>query len=149
MNHNKPDVGVWVIDLEPTDACLERLGDARRIANALETQVGVLLIESRADDAAFISLLVQHGADLVLLANGNRTEQLETATIGYEHTLTPISRVKTTIDALAPYPVQVVFAGGDPASREWAALLAAQNNWLLISPALMVEYRRGRRSTLR
>lgn len=158
MSHNKPDVGVWVIDQEPAEGCLERLGDARRIANALGTQVGILLIEPRGNPlpelavperiedrhAASITLLVQHGADQVLLATANQKVRSESGSLGPDATLATMSKVDTTIDALTQYQVQIVFAGGDPASREWAAMLAAKNDWMLVSPALMVEYRRGR-----
>jgi hypothetical protein len=47
-------------------------------------------------------------------------------------------KVRTTRDVMQAYQPWVVLAGGDPPAREWAALLAADQSWQLVSPALLV-----------
>jgi electron transfer flavoprotein alpha subunit len=165
MKQDYANYGVWVIDHSATASCLERLGDARRIADSMQTRVGVLLVESRLEvaseesygssssdnvsDDSSESLLFRHGADLVLLAKNSRGDSNQPAQSTGNRSLTSMAKVATTIDALKPFSVKVVFAGGDPASREWSALLSAKNNWLLASPALMVAARGGRRIVTR
>ena len=118
-------VGIWVIDETVSVGCLERLGDARRLANQMQTQVGVLLAGA---DENTRQDLIQHGADLV--CSLERITGLHT-------------KVITTAQALRRFQPRVVFAGADAPAREWAALLAAHQDWLLVSPALFVEYLNG------
>ena len=75
------DFSVWVIDDAPSAACIERLGDGRRLASAMGRQVRVLLLGSGADRA---QELIHHGADLVLHADqpsGNGTKARTTAAV--------------------------------------------------------------------
>ena len=168
MAKDRTEVAVWVIDHGPTASCLERLGDARRIADSMESQVGVLLVESGIPSPStdfpnmssdeISSKLIQHGADLVLLAKrSSNNVDIRAENDEFEKSdecegtrvLAAIAKVDTAINAVAPFGVKIVFAGGEPASREWATLLAAKNGWLLISPVLMVQFRRGRRIVTR
>ncbi len=114
---------VWVIDDAPSTTCIERLGDARRLADAIGTRIGVLLLGELAGCG---QQLIQQGADLVLTTD-------QSAAIA--------TKVRTTLDAWQNERPKVVLAGGDPRSREWAALLAAELDGRLICPALMVEWR--------
>ena len=113
--------GVWVLGAGMDDPFLERLGDARRVADAIGSAVGALAFDVNQKDAR---ALIDRGADIVYRAGGRPG----TAT-----------RVATTIDTLAKHDARLVIAPGDPPGREWAALLAVRLGAMLISPALMVE----------
>ena len=119
------DIEVWVIDDAPSAACIERLGDARRLASAMGTHVAVLMFGTGSE---VTQELIHHGADLVL--HTDRSSGIGT-------------KVRTTVEVLKAYQPRVVFAGGNPQAREWAALLAAGQDWLLVSPALIVDWRDG------
>ncbi len=145
MSCRDQPIGIWVIDRQATAGCIERLGDARRIADAMNQAVGVLLIDSTnqshgADDGleAAGAPLIQHGADQVLIVRINSDSQRSPA-----DRLSAKAKADITISAWKSHPVRLVFAGSDPESREWAALLAATSNWRYIDPALMAEYRSG------
>ena len=126
MVNSDSNIGVWVIDDAPSAACVERLGDARRLANNMGTRVAVLLAECTAEERQD---LIHHGADLVLYFE-------RPADIG-----TKVCTTAVTIMAFGP---RVVFAGGNAPAREWAALVAARQNWMLVSPALMVDWQDGK-----
>ena len=152
MKQDQNNIAVWVLAEQADTACLERLGDARKIANAIDCGVGVLWIQwdrptvadrSRAIDTQS-SLLIQHGADRVLVATANVSSDSMSEISTQTGALSVRSKILTTIAALSPYPVKLIIAGGDPSAREWAAMLAAEVNWALVSPALMVQYRAGR-----
>ncbi len=117
-------IAIWVIDDSASSGCLERLGDARRIGTTMDSRVGVLIVGCGAIDP---SILISHGADLVL--HSSPAESVSLA-----------GKVATTLQALDAFRPRVVFAGGEPSAREWAALLAAGNEWDYISPALLVQW---------
>lgn len=120
-------VRVWVIADEPSDACRERLGDARRLADTLDLRVGVLLLSS---DGVTAQELIQYGADLVVSAGDTPDQQWDTS-----------RKVRLATSILQPCVPVAMFAAGDPPSREWAAMLAAKQDWRHIGPALTVAKR--------
>jgi electron transfer flavoprotein alpha subunit len=113
---------VWVLDEDAGPGTLERLGDARHVADRLRGRVGVLAV-GPADPAR--GALVPRGADRVV--------HLVVAE--------PTAAAKVAAGAawLAPRGPRLVLAAGDVAGREWAARLAARTGWRLVSPALGVE----------
>ena len=125
MVDSDSNIGVWVIDDAPSAACVERLGDARRLANTMGTRVAVLLAGCEADGRQD---LIHHGADLVLYF-------VSPADMG--------TKVRTTAETIKAFRPRVVFAGGNAPAREWAALVAARQDWMLVSPALMVDWQDG------
>ena len=125
MVDSDSNIGVWVIDDAPSAACVERLGDARRLANTMGTRVAVLLAGCEADGRQD---LIHHGADLVLYF-------VSPADMG--------TKVRTTAETIKAFGPRVVFAGGNAPAREWAALVAARQDWMLVSPALMVDWQDG------
>ena len=125
MVNSDSQFGVWVIDETVSVACLERLGDARRLATHMGTQVAVLLSGETTDACQD---LIHHGADRVF---------------SFEQPTDLRTKVCTTSETLQKFQPRVVFAGGNAPAREWAALLAARQDWLLVSPALMVDWQSG------
>ena len=113
--------GVWVLGAGMDDPFLERLGDARRVADAIGSTVGALAFGVSEEDAR---ALIHHGADRVHRTGGRPG----TATL-----------VATTIDTLVKHDARLVIAPGDPPGREWAAITAVRLGSTLVSPALMVE----------
>ena len=126
MVDSDSNIGVWVIDDAPSAECVERLGDARRLANAMGTRVAVLLAGCEADGRQD---LIHHGADLVLY---------------FESPADMETKARTTAKTIQAFGPRVVFAGGNAPAREWAALVAARQNWMLVSPALMVDWQDGK-----
>ena len=57
-------VRIWVVDHEVNAATLERLGDARSVADRLEVGVGAVVVGT--EDVAS-ETLIAHGADEVVL----------------------------------------------------------------------------------
>ena len=98
-------------------ALLERAGDARRAADQLDAAVGALVVGAETTAA---EQLIAHGVDKVWWrphwASGLRWPRRQPS----------CSNTRC-----------VVLASGDGAGREWAALLAVQLGWPLVSPALM------------
>lgn len=160
----------WVLAEAVNQDCLDRIGDAQRMADSRQGAVGVLLcFESPSDDQeTSVAELIRFGADLVIFAapaedGGEQpqpsgqslladiSESVSTGSSrqldsGYRNgNVSLIEKVDATIRVLSEFPVTTVFAGGDPTSREWASLLAAKMGWTLISPALMVTCRSDRR----
>ena len=125
MDNNDFNIGVWVIDDAPSTACIERLGDARRLADAIDTRVAVLLVGC---GAGVQQELIHYGADKVFFTD--QPAQVRT-------------KVRTTIKVLEAYQPRVVLAGGDPPAREWASLLAVAQRWQLASPALRTNWQNG------
>jgi electron transfer flavoprotein alpha subunit len=132
MPVNNTDAKIWVIDDRPGDSTLERLGDARAVADRLACGVGVLLVGAL--EGCDFENLIHRGADVVCVCNA--------ADAG------PATRVATTAARFTNEAPRLVLAGGDPAGREWAAMLAAQLNWTLVSPALVIEARGGVAGTI-
>lgn len=116
---------IWALGQGVEPSLLERLGDARALADAAGERVGALVLGAPEEEAAH---LFPHGADAVLFSARSPG---------------PCSRAATAEAELPRRGAGVVFAGGDVAGREWAALLAARLGWRLVSPALMVEPRAG------
>jgi electron transfer flavoprotein alpha subunit len=113
---------VWVLDEDAGPATLERLGDARHVADRLRGRVGVLAV-GPADPGR--GGLIPHGADRVVhLVAGEPTAP---------------TRVAAAVAWLGPRAPRLVLAAGDVGGREWAARLAARTGWRLVSPALGVE----------
>lgn len=127
---NVEDLRIWVIDDSPCDACCERLGDARQLADSMGCRVGVLLMRGSEQQA---ERMIQGGADLVVLAEGG----------GDDHSVRVEQKIRIAQEVMLHVPPVIVFAGGDPASREWAALLAAEQSWRFVSPALLVAWQDG------
>jgi electron transfer flavoprotein alpha subunit len=116
-------VQVWILGYGVDQALLERAGDARRTADQLDAAVGALIVGAETTAAA---QLIAHGVDRVYTV---------AAPLGLW------SAVATAAAVLAEHPVRVVLTAGDAPGREWAALLAVQSGWPLVSPALMVQVR--------
>ena len=102
---------------------LERLGDARLVADRIDAAVGALVLDA---DHEALKMLIAHGADAALCV---------TARPG------PWSSVATAVAALTGHAPRLVLAPGDCMGREWASLLAARLGWKLVSPALRVQVR--------
>jgi electron transfer flavoprotein alpha subunit len=117
---------VWAIGNGVDEAMLERVGDARRVADQLGTSVGALIVGTEAREA---EQLIAHGADTVY---------------GVAPQLGTLSAVATAAATLMQHNARLAFAAGDCRGREWAALLAVRLGWKLVSPALMVQVRDGR-----
>jgi len=119
----------WVLAVQIDQPVLERLGDARRLADRLGYAVGVLLVTSAGAEAD-VGALIAHGADRV------------------QHVFVPNAGQRTRVAAAEELfrerRPRLVLAGGDCQDREWAALLAARMGWQLVSPALMVQVRDNR-----
>jgi len=118
------DVRLWVIDTTTRDGTLERLGDARRLADRLGTGVGVALVTARTPDAHH---LIRHGADRVVHVPIDQP--------------THPALVSTVSDLLGPQQPRLVLAPADCHGRELAARLAARRRWRLLSPVLMLQAR--------
>jgi len=118
-------IHVWVVDHEVNAATLERLGDARRVAEA--DRVGALIVSSHPVDG---QELIRHGADHVAMVRVERDG--------------PRTRLAAAAEVLARHRPRIALLGGDPVGRGWAARLATRLQWPLLSPALMVK-RRGAR----
>ncbi|MCE9592290.1 MAG: electron transfer flavoprotein subunit alpha/FixB family protein [Planctomycetes bacterium] len=118
------DTRLWVIDTAIRDGTLERLGDARRLADRLATRVGVIAISQEKPDA---DRLARHGADRVIH-------------VAAEHASNPavLPVLSTFFDSHRPW---LVIAPADCHGRELAARLAARKEWRLFSPVLMVQAR--------
>lgn len=129
MDDASNNLRVWVIDETPSETCRERLGDARRLASAMDSKVAVLLTGGSREEG---EQLIQHGADIVFLADQANDD---------DQPVSVAQKVRTTRDVMQAYQPWVVLAGGDPPAREWAALLAADQSWQLVSPALLVTWR--------
>jgi electron transfer flavoprotein alpha subunit len=112
--------GIWVIDTRVDASTRERLGDARRLADASSASVGALIIGPECDPDA-------------LLASGADTVKIVDAACG------AAGRIAIAEPMLSAMRPRVVLASGSPEGREWAARLAARLGWRLVSPALQVE----------
>ena len=119
--NDRSEVRVWVVDSAVGAGALERLADARQLADATHERVGALVVGDAAGDA---QRLIQHGADHVCVV--------------------PIRDAgQNTFFAAAA----TVFAGTSALDRlrlgrlrrpRCACRLAARLGWRLISPALAV-----------
>jgi electron transfer flavoprotein alpha subunit len=112
---------VWILGHGVDQALLERAGDARRTADQLDAAVGACIVGAEATAA---EQLIAHGVDTVCAVPSP---------------LGLWSAVATAAAILVEQPVRVVLASGDGPGREWAALLAVQLGWPLVSPALMIQ----------
>lgn len=119
-----PALPVWVLDEMVQPATLERLGDARKVADAIGGLVGVLIVGDKAPDN---DLLTRHGADYICY--------VEVAAGGC------LSRVSVAAELLPALRPRLVLVGGESAGREWGGRLAARLGWKLVSPALFVQVR--------
>lgn len=118
---------VWVlenVDVEGiSDHTLERLGDARRLADALACKVGVLLVGTKRCDTA---RLCEHGADQVLEAVSDAAG--------------PTTRAATAVRYLLPLKPRLVLAAGTPdGTRVGRAPRRAHR----VAPVLALPARRG------
>lgn len=120
--HEDRAIRIWVIDRAPDDGMLERLADARALADAFRENVGVLIV---GDCATGETSLIAAGADRVCFA--------------------PIDSVgqNTFISAAAAFLQQrgprAILASGESWGRECACRLAARCGWHLVSPALVIQ----------
>jgi electron transfer flavoprotein alpha subunit len=121
---------VWILDDDASQPTLERLGDARAVADALGGGVGVLAV---APDGHPVAHLAAHGADRVVHAVAGEPG----AAVAVER---KVEAARLALAALAP---RLVLAGGDVRGREWAARLAVRAGWTLVSPALSARVRDG------
>jgi electron transfer flavoprotein alpha subunit len=108
---------VWVIERCAGQGTYERLGDARRVADALGERAGVIIAEGDADS------LIAQGADLVVAV---QPSGLAPATFG-----------AAVEGILSGQPVRLVYACHGPEGRALAARLAVRSARVLVSPALM------------
>jgi len=136
----------WVIDQRVDAATLERIGDARQLADAHADAVGVLIVGSCADPDA----LVAAGADRVAIvepgdsAGTDSGREPAAATDGWAEG-GAAARVANAAAILGAARPRLVLASGSPDGREWAARLAVRLGWRLISPALQAGFdREGR-----
>jgi electron transfer flavoprotein alpha subunit len=109
---------VWVIERCAGQGTIERLGDARRVADALSERVGVIIAEGGANS------LIAHGADLVVAVQPSGVGPA-TFTAAVERTL-------------SDQPVRLVYASHGPEGRALAARLAVRSAGVLVAPALLV-----------
>ena len=116
-------VEVWVLSQGIGPSTLERLGDARLIADQIGTGVGAFVIGV---DRSQAGSLISRGAD--------RVEHV-TARPGAQ------SILATSAAALARHRPRLVLACGDCWGREWGSRLAVRMRWRWVSPALMVRVR--------
>jgi electron transfer flavoprotein alpha subunit len=121
---------IWVLDEDGGPATLERLGDARSLADATGAAVGVVAVAPVGHPT---ETLAAHGADRIVHAVTPTGDPPSLAT-----------RVETARETLAADPPRIVLAGGDVRGREWAAALAVRAGWSLVSPALAATVRAGR-----
>jgi electron transfer flavoprotein alpha subunit len=128
LDRHPSALGIWVIDRAIDDGVLERLADARSIADALGEQVGVLVI---GDATAQGESLIAAGADHVYCA--------PIAGVGQNTFVSAAAKILRTQQPRA------VLASGDSWGRECACRLAARCGWRLVSPALMAEAQAGGR----
>jgi len=123
-------LGVWWMGEGAEGPALEACGDARRAADAIGSRLGALLVGASEEDAR---ALITHGADHVARVTVPGT--------GWD--AGPETRIQAARRVIGPHAPRLVFATGDCRGREWAARLAVRSGWMLLSPALMVQERRG------
>jgi electron transfer flavoprotein alpha subunit len=115
-------VRVWVVDRRVDDGILERLADARVLADAFGERVGVLVVgECEIQGQSLIAA----GADRVCFA--------PIVGVGQNTFVTAVT------DILRPMQPRAVLASGDSWGRECACRLAARCGWQLVSPALLIQ----------
>jgi len=124
----------WVIDHRVDAATCERIGDARRLADARSESVGALIVGSRCDPKALIAA----GADCLKLVEPVASSIPESA-------CGALGRSLNAEAILAPLRPRVVLASGSPDGRAWAARLAVRRGWRLVSPALRAGFDRDGR----
>lgn len=133
---NRKSVSVWVLAEQPDQGCLERLGDAARLAQAMHCRVGVGLVTTRSTRYKFdANLLIEHGADLV------RVTRLFVDQVHSNYRVSQRAQVRASLELLEDQDAKVVFVGGSVGAREWGSLLAAQMDSDWISPVLTAHYR--------
>src|SRR5579871_6370392 len=108
---------VWVIEQSAVQGTYERLGDARRIADAFNASVGVIVAEGDSDK------LIARGADFVAV--------VRPAGVG------PATFAAAVWEVLKTQPLRIIFARHDPDGRALAGRLAVRSGGVLIAPALM------------
>lgn len=114
---------IWVFGCGVDAALLERVGDARQIADQLGSEVGALVLGFDADET---EPLISSGVDTVAYVPVKLGQQ---------------SAVATAAAVLDEYGARLVLAAGDARGREWAARVAVRLGWQWVSPALLVEVR--------
>jgi electron transfer flavoprotein alpha subunit len=119
-----------VLDVEVGDALLERLGDARELADRLRVVAGVVIVGRPPEDP---ESLIQRGADEVCIVPMDNPGQNSV-----------IAAAEKVLRARQP---RVVFCGGDPFGRECGLRLAARCGWRIASPALIAYASSDRRLT--
>ena len=113
-----PGAAIWVVEQCAGQGTIERLGDARRVADALGERVGVIVAEGDA------SQLIARGADLIAVV-----KPLD---------LGPATFAAAVEETLRSQPVRLVYANHNPEGRALAARLAVRSARVLIAPALLV-----------
>lgn len=136
------DPRIWVVTLTPDDDAIGRIGDARDIADGLETRVAVLSVGERVQangfDDELARLWIAHGADDVRFATVEGTGHEAYAHVCME------TAIQGAVDAWRDRPPRLILASADRLGRAWAARIAARCGWRLVSPALLVRARAGR-----
>lgn len=117
---------IWILDTRIETGTLERLGDARRLADSTDDRVGVLIVGDGTDNA---ERLFQHGADMVCLA---RVAEPQPNGAGQN------SVVAAAVQRLVPDAPRLVFVADEGEGRAIACRLAARTGWRLVAPALVV-----------
>src|SRR5262245_45540620 len=114
----------WVLDVAATPASIERLGDARSLADQLRVSTNVLIIGTPPHEPKD---LIHRGADRVWVVPMDSPGQN--------------TCVAAAANLLVPRRPRVVLAAGDTFGRECASRLAARCGWGIVSPTLMVRAR--------
>lgn len=116
---------IWVLDLQVCEGTLERLGDARTLADKLHAQVAIWIAGN--PTSSDCERLIHHGADRVTVCDSSNAASL----------------AETFTASVRRDEASAVLCGGDPRARELASWVAARWECELISPALLMELRGG------
>ena len=120
-NDEVPAPSIWVVDRCAAEGTYERLGDARRLADAFGERVGVVVAEGDAEQ------LIARGADLVVAVMPSG--------------LGPASFASAVRETLCDRRVRLVYSNHAPEGRALAARWGVQSDSVLVSPALLARRR--------
>jgi electron transfer flavoprotein alpha subunit len=127
---------IWVVSFAPDDDVVGRLGDARDVADRCDGRVGALRFDSAGVvDDQLAQSWIHHGADAVHILRLSDDGQA-----GWLDGAQEFWRTR---------PPRLVISPADRAGRGWSARLAARLGWQLVSPALLVQARKGRLAATR
>ena len=113
-----PGAAIWVVERCAGQGTVERVGDARHVADALGERVGVIVAEGNA------SQLIAHGADVIAA--------IKPVDAG------PATFAAAVEEILRSQAVRLVYANHSPEGRALASRLAVRSAHVLIAPTLLV-----------